>query len=417
MGRAHKLSPKKVENEKVAGLYGDGAGLWLKVTPMGSKSWIMRYTSGGRERWAGLGPWPDVSLADARELAADFRKKVRAGIDPLEEKREEKEATRAASAKAVTFDWCAEQYISAHRAGWKNAKHVDQWRNTLATYASPDIGAMDVAKLDTGHIIKILTKDELWTAKPETASRLRGRIESVIAWATARKFRYGENPAAWKGHLDNLLPRRSKVAEVKHHAALPWLEMGAFMAELRKQEGIGAQALEFAILTAARSGEVRGMTWGEVDLDAGIWICPGSRMKARKEHRVPLTKQAITLLNSRRGNTNPAADELVFPGVRSGKPLSDMTLTAVLKRMGRADLTAHGFRSSFRDWAAEATNYPREMAEMALAHTVGDKVEAAYRRGDMFEKRRRLMADWSKHCDAIQKASDVIPIQRSNAAA
>lgn len=415
MGRAHKLTPLGVERQKVAGLYGDGAGLWLKVTPGGSKSWILRYTFAGRERWAGLGPYPDVSLADARERAADYRKKIRAGIDPLDEKHEQASAARAAHVKAVTFDWCTEQYIKAHRAGWKNPKHVDQWTNTLATYASPTIGKLDVAKIDTAHIITVLTKDDLWTKKAETASRLRGRIENVLAWATTRKYRSGENPAAWKGYLDNLLPHRSKVQKVKHHAALPWGEMGAFMVELRKQEGVGARALECAILTAARSGEVRGMTWSEVDLKTGVWIVPGERMKAGKEHRVPLTEQALKVLAAMRGKEEPKPDAIVFPGVKSGKPLSDMTLTAVLKRMARTDLTAHGFRSSFRDWAAEATNYPREMAEMALAHTMGDKVEAAYRRGDMFEKRRRMMVDWAKHCDTIRAGGEIVHFQRKAA--
>ncbi|NMG56112.1 tyrosine-type recombinase/integrase [Aromatoleum aromaticum] len=412
MGKAHKLTPLGVERQKVAGLYGDGAGLWLKVTPGGSKSWILRYTSVGRERWAGLGPYPDVSLADARDRAADYRKKVRSGIDPLDEKHQRDTLARAARAKAVTFDWCAAEYIKAHRAGWKNPKHVDQWTNTLATYASPTIGKLEVAKIDTGHIITVLTEDNLWTKKAETASRLRGRMENVLAWATTRKYRSGDNPAAWQGHLDNLLPHRSKMQKVKHHAALPWAEMGAFMVELRKQEGVGARALEFAILTAARSGEVRGMTWGEVDLKAGVWIVPGERMKAGREHRVPLPEHATKVLQSMRAETKPMPNAIVFPGVKSGKPLSDMTLTAVLKRMKRADLTAHGFRSSFRDWAAEATNYPRDMAEMALAHTVGDKVEAAYRRGDMFEKRRRMMIDWARYCDTIRKEGDVVQFRR-----
>ncbi|PKO79361.1 MAG: integrase [Betaproteobacteria bacterium HGW-Betaproteobacteria-13] len=415
MGRAHKLTPAGVERQRIAGLYGDGAGLWLKVTPGGSKSWILRYASAGRERWAGLGPYPDVGLADARELASDYRKKVRAGIDPLDEKHEQDAATRAARAKSVTFDWCAQQYIDAHKAGWKNPKHVDQWRNTLATYASPTIGKLDVAKIDTAHVMKVLQEDDLWTTKAETASRLRGRIESVLGWATTRNFRSGENPARWRGHLENLLPHKSKIQKVKHHAALPWPEASTFMADLRKQAGVGARALEFAILTAARSGEVRGMTWGEVDLTAGVWIVPADRMKAGNEHRVPLTQQAIKVLEAIRIE-NPKATDLVFPGIRSGKPLSDMTLGAVLKRMNRPDLTAHGFRSTFRDWAAEATDYPRDMAEMALAHTVSDKVEAAYRRGDMFEKRRKMMADWAAHCEKTKDTGEEVSPQEEPAA-
>lgn len=414
MGRAHKLTPMGVERLNTAGLYGDGAGLWLKVNPGGSKSWILRYTSAGRERWMGLGPYPVVSLAEAREAAVEAKKKLRLGTDPLDEKHQQDATERARRAKSVTFEWCAGKYIEAHAPAWKNIKHADQWRNTLATYAHPIIGKVDVARIDTGHIMRIL--EPIWTEKAETATRLRGRLESILGWATTRKYRSGDNPAAWQGHLKNLLPTISKAKRVKHHAALPWQEMGAFMALLRKQDGVGARALELAILTAARSGEVRFATWGEFDLDAGVWIVPAERMKAGKEHRVPLTKQAIALLKSQKPGKG---DAVVFPGVKLGRPLSDMTLTAVLKRMERSDLTAHGFRSTFRDWAAEATNYPREMAEMALAHTVGDKVEAAYRRGDMFEKRRRMMADWAKHCDTTAVAGDVLPIRgkKSNTAA
>ncbi len=433
MGRAHKLTAMGVERQKIAGLYGDGAGLWLKVTPGGSKSWILRYTSAGRERWAGLGPYPDVSLEEARESASELRKKIRSGIDPLEEKRQLAAEARAESAKAVTFDWCAHEYIKSHRAGWSNPKHAQQWENTLAQYASPKIGKLDVARIDTAHIVTVLTADDLWTKKTETASRLRGRIESVLAWATTRKFRAGENPARWKGHLDTLLPAPSKVAKERHHAALPWERMAEFMAALRKVEGSGARALEFAILTAGRSGEVRGATWSEFDLDAGVWTVPAARMKAGKEHRVPLTERALEILLGMRGDSFLDPDEIVFPGSKRSTPLSDMTMTAVIKRMHEADtkaggagftdpklgrvVTAHGFRSSFRDWASEATAYPHEMAEMALAHTIGDKAEKAYRRGDLFEKRRRMMADWAKHCDTPRKSGEVVPINRSTTAA
>lgn len=433
MGRAHKLTAMGVERQKIAGLYGDGAGLWLKVTPGGSKSWILRYTFAGRERWAGLGPYPDVTLEEARESASELRKKVRSGVDPLEEKRQIAAEARAESAKAVTFDWCAAEYIKSHRAGWSNPKHAQQWENTLAQYASPKIGKLDVARIDTAHIVAVLTADDLWTTKTETASRLRGRIESVLAWATTREFRAGENPARWKGHLDTLLPAPSKVAKERHHAALPWELMAEFMAALRKVEGSGARALEFAILTAARSGEVRGATWSEFDLDAGVWTVPAARMKADKEHRVPLTERALEILLGMRGDSDHDPDEIVFPGSKRSTPLSDMTMTAVIKRMHEADtkaggsgftdpklgrvVTAHGFRSSFRDWASEATAYPHEMAEMALAHTIGDKAEKAYRRGDLFEKRRRMMADWAKHCDTPRKTGEVVPINRSTTAA
>ena len=269
MAKSSKLTHLKATSLKKPGLHGDGAGLWLKVTDGGSKSWIFRFTPrGGKERWAGLGSFPDVSLVEARDTAAEFRKKVRNGIDPLQEKEELTAAEKANKAKAVTFIWCAEQYINAHKAGWKNVKHGEQWTNTLAAYANPVIGSLPVGTVDTAHIMKIL--EPIWISKAETASRVRGRIESVLDWATTRKFRTGENPARWKGHLDNLLPARHKLARVKHHPALPWTEMSDFMTALRCQVGTSARALEFAILTAARSGEVRGMTWGEVNIDAGV---------------------------------------------------------------------------------------------------------------------------------------------------
>jgi integrase len=404
--KASKLTHLQATKLKEPGLYGDGAGLWIKVTEHGSKSWIFRFTRAGRERWMGLGSFPDVSIAEARDAAADFRKKIRNGIDPLQEKQEQVAIALAASATAMTFDWCAEQYITAHKSGWKNSKHIDQWKNTLATYAAPIVGALAVNKIDTSDVMRIL--QPIWSTKSETASRLRGRIESILDWATTRKFRTGENPARWKGHLDNLLPARSKLARVQHHPALPWSEMAAFMAELRKQVGVSARALEFTILTAARSGEVRGMVWSEVDFSTGMWIVPADRMKAGNEHRVPLTEQALRVLRLAKEATSLMNTQLVFPGTTftkptdsetpTLKPLSDMSLTAVLRRMERGDITAHGFRSSFRDWAAEATDFPRDMAEMALAHTVGSAVEAAYRRGDMLEKRRHMMAEWAKHC-------------------
>ena len=406
MVKASKLTHIQACKLKEPGLYGDGAGLWLKVTPHGSKSWIFRFTLTGRERWMGLGSFPDVTIAEARDAAAEFRKKVRSGIDPLQEKQEKAASAIACQAREVTFDWCAGQYIDAHKSGWKSAKHADQWRNTIAMYASTVVGAVTVDKIETAHIMKIL--EPIWTVKAETASRLRGRIESVLDWATVRKFRTGENPARWKGHLDSLLPARSKLAKVMHHPALPWPDMARFMTALQSQAGIAALALEFTIFTAARSGEVRGMTWSEVDFANRLWIVPAHRMKAGAEHRAPLSARALQVLAKVKAATAPLNTQLVFPGTTftkathseppTLKPLSDMSLTAVLRRMGLGDITVHGFRSTFRDWAAEVTNYPSDMAEMALAHTVGDKVEAAYRRGDMLEKRRQMMADWADHC-------------------
>jgi len=413
MGRGFKLTQLKIDRLKTPAVYGDGAGLSLKVTKNGSKSWIYRYMLAGKAHWMGLGSYPDVSLAEAREKAAELRKLTRQNIDPLLEKRKQASVIRAAISKAITFDDASAKYIEAHKASWKNEKHADQWTNTLKTYASPIIGSVDVSLIDTGHIMRILEKDNFWNEKTETASRVRGRIESVLDWATVRKYRTGENPARWKGHLDKLLPARSKVKKTEHHAALPWLQMGAFMVKLREQEGTAAKAVELAILTACRSGEVRGAVWEEFDLDAGIWIIPPERMKAKKEHRVPLQEKAIQLLRKQK---ELFPNGYVFPGMKEGKPLSDMSLTAVLRRMEQNEITVHGFRSSFRDWAAESTAYPNEMVEMALAHTIGNKVEAAYRRGDLFEKRRRMMQDWSNFCDTVIKAGEVIPLKSNTAA-
>lgn len=410
MGRAHKLTSLQVQRLNTAGMHGDGAGLWLNVTLGGSKSWIFRFMIDGRERWMGLGSYPDVSLEEARDAAAVARKKVRARTDPIDERREQRATDRAARMKAVTFDWCAAQYIESHRGGWKNPKHADQWTNTLAAYASPVIGDLVVSKIDTAHITKILQPS--WATTTETASRVRGRIEAILDWATVRKYRSGENPARWKGHLDKMLPKPSKVKRKKHLPALPWADMSAFMIDLRKRAGVAARAVEFAILCAARSGEVRGAIWGEIDLTTRTWTIPAERMKAGKEHRVPLSDKALAVLKQM---GEGAAGDLIFPGSK-GKPLSDMSLTAVLRRMELTTITVHGFRSSFRDWAAESTAYPGEMVEMALAHTIGNKVEAAYRRGDMFEKRRRMMDDWAKHCDTIKPSGDVVPIRATTSA-
>lgn len=384
---------------------GEVPGLALQVAPSGARSWVLRYPVGGKRRELGLGGFPGVTLAGAREAARKAREQLRDGIDPIEATRAKKSALAAETAKALTFDQCAAAYVKAHAAGWKNAKHAAQWTATLDTYASPIIGAMLVRDVELSHVMKIV--EPIWRTKTETASRVRGRIESVLDWAKVRGYRDGENPARWRGHLDKLLPKRSKVAKPTNFAALPYAQAGDFWTELGKVEGMGAQALRFAILTAARSGEVRGATWEEIDLQAGVWTIPGERMKAGKEHRVPLSAQAVELLASL---PRLAGNEHVFPAPRGGQ-LSDMTLTAVLRRMG-LEVTAHGFRSTFRDWAAEQTAYPSEVVEMALAHTIDNKVEAAYRRGDLFEKRRRLMSDWSAFlATPSAKAGKVTPIR------
>lgn len=412
--KAKELGPLDVKRLVEPGLHAVGgvAGLHLQILPSGGRSWVLRIVIGGKRREVGLGGFPDVPLALAREKAREVREAVQQGRDPIAERAAARSALAAQRGAEITFDECAEKFISAKSAEWKNAKHVAQWSATLTTYASPVVGTMQVRDIELSHVVKILEKDDFWTTKTETASRVRGRIEAVLDWATVRGYRKGENPARWKGHLDKVLAAPKKVQKVEHHAALPVDEIGAFMRDLREREGIAARALEVLILTAARSGEVRGMAWGEINLDEAVWIVPAERMKAKREHRVPLSSRVIEVLRS----MPVVAGGLVFPGMREGSPLSDMTVTAVLKRMGRADLTAHGFRSSFRDWAAERTNYPREVAEMALAHTIENKVEAAYRRGDLFEKRRRMMEDWSRFCDTVQTAGAVVPIRAKDAA-
>jgi integrase len=364
------------------GRHPDGTvrGLLLLVWPTGARSWVLRYQLRHRRRDMGLGPYPEITLARAREKALEARRLVKEGIDPLETKRRD---------QGLAFQAAAEALIESKRPRWRNAKHAAQWGATLASYVYPKLGAVDVRAVDTRAVVDVL--QPIWAAKPETASRVRQRIEAVLDYATVLGARTGDNPARWKGHLEALLPKPGKVRQVEHHAALDWREAPAFLAELTKREGVAARALAYLILAAARSGEVRGMTWAEIDAREGVWTVPAGRMKAAREHRVPLTKGALALLGER-----GAADALVFPSPTDPrKPLSDVTFIAVLKRMGRADLTAHGFRSTFRDWAGESTSHPREVIEAALAHRLKDKAEAAYARGDLFVKRRRLMEDWA----------------------
>jgi integrase len=406
-----KLTPLAVSKAKRPGYYGDGAGLWLQVSKSGSKSWIFRFTLNRKQREMGLGAVHTVNLPEARAKAKECRLLLLDGKDPLETRKTTNSIKALELSKMMTFDQCAMAYIEVHRSGWKNAKHASQWKNTLATYAAPIIGSLPVAGVDTALIVKVL--NPIWPTKTETATRLRGRIEAILDWATVSRYRQGDNPARWRGHLENLLANPNKVAKVRHHPALLWQEMGTFMAALQKQEGIAARALELAVLTATRSGEVRGATWAEIDLDAGLWVIPADRMKAQKEHRIPLSTTTLALLNAM-----PRLGNLVFPGRHHGKSLSDMSLTAVLRRMGRGDITVHGFRSSFRDWCAEsvANSFPREVCEHALAHSLPDKVEAAYRRGDLIEKRTMLMQAWADYCATIPAAVKVTPIRGKHAA-
>jgi integrase len=405
--RIHRLSALKIAKVKQRGMYADGGGLYLQVSANGSRSWIFRFKQNGRARDMGLGSLTAVSLATAREIAADCRRKRSTGLDPIENRKAERLQAQLAAARSMTFDQCRDALIEAHKSAWRNAKHRAQWTNSLATYVGPVFGSMPIQSVDVALVMKVL--EPIWSTKPETASRVRGRIERVLDWAKVRGFRQGENPARWRGHLDMLLPVRSKVRKVKHHAALPYSEIGAFMAALRTREAVAARALEFMILTAARTGEVLGARREEIDFQAKVWVVPPSRMKSGREHRVPLSRAAISVLKEMQAHHQ---GDLVFPGDRRGKPLSNMAMLMVLRRMDRADLTAHGFRSTFRDWAAECTSFPREVAEAALAHVVGDKVEAAYRRGDLFEKRRHLMDAWATHCQtASGKDGAVIPLK------
>lgn len=371
------LSARRVETAG-PGKHSDGRGLMLVVKESGARSWVLRCQVNGRRRDVGLGSWPDVTLAVAREKAIETRRLMRQGGDPVAAKRRARTCFRDA---AVAL-------IASKRDGWRNAKHAAQWSTTLETYAYPKLGNMDVRDVAVDDVLAVLKP--IWSEKPETASRLRQRIEAVLDFATAKGLRDGDNPARWRGYLDHLLPRPSKVRAVEHHAAVDWREIGAFMNALSTRDGMAAKALAFAILTAARSNEVRGMRWAEVDIAGGVWTVPAARTKAGKEHRIPLSAPAITLL----GEAGDAG-ELVFPGERAGNTLSDMSLTAVLRRMGRSE-TVHGFRSTFRDWAGEMSSFPREVVEAALAHRLKDKAEAAYARGDLFAKRRALMEEWAR---------------------
>jgi len=417
----NKLSAAKVSKCAKPGYLLDGGGLYLQVARRSSrktddhqparaegvtKSWTFRYRDRATHklRELGLGPFPDVSLEEARGKAAELRSILREGRDPKTERDARRIALKAESAKGMTFAQAATACIADKKAGWKNQKHADQWTNTLETYAYPIIGSLPVGIIDLPLVRKVL--DPIWLTKNETASRVRQRLETVLAWATVSGYRNGENPARWRGHLDHLLPKPSKVQHRHHHAALPYTEMGDFMALLRTQQGIGALALEFTILTAARTGEAIGAQWEEVDLEKGIWTVPPERMKASKEHVVPLSQRAIAIL---RICEKAKLGSYVFPGLKSDMPLSNMAMNATLKRMERTDITVHGFRSTFRDWAGEQTNFPRELIEHALAHQLKDKAEAAYARSTMPEKRRALMDAWAALC-ANQEAIATTPV-------
>jgi integrase len=381
------------------GMHGDGDGLYLQVKG-DARSWIFRYTLNGKTRDLGLGSAKAIPLKRARELAQAASALRAEGIDPIEHRRAKRLGASLEAAKALTFKDAATAFIAGHRAGWRNTKHAAQWESTLAAYVFPVFGDLSVAAIDTTLVLKAI--EPIWTAKPETASRVRGRIEAILDWATTRGDRAGENPGRWRGHLRYTLPAPTKVRRVKHHASLPYNEITAFMASLRARDSISARCLEFTILTAARTSEVIGATWSEIDRDHAVWTIPANRMKAGKEHRVPLSGRAVDILRELQRDPAPwgASSSSFGPTdpvfARAGKHLSNMALLKMLALAGRDDLTVHGFRSTLRTWAAERTTFPREVIEAALAHVVGNRVEAAYQRGDLFDKRRRLMDAWAE---------------------
>lgn len=385
----HKLPPRITQTATKSGRYGDGGGLYLVVSPTGSRKWVFRYRWRGKLSDMGLGSASVVSLAKARERAAEARVKISEGINPLDERR--------AQRTIPTFGAFADDLVQTVATQWRNEKHRAQVQTTLERYVA-DLRGMPLDQIDTHHVVDALKP--IWTTKSETASRVRGRIEWVLDAAKAKGFRSGENPARWKGHLDQLLPRRQRLTR-GHHPALPFDDVPAFVQDLRSRPAMAALALEFTILTAARSGEARGARWAEIDLDQAVWVVPATRMKAGREHRVPLPPRAVALLKEVLPLSSGDPAEFVFPGPKgSESQLSDAAFSALLKRMGRTDgITPHGFRSSFRDWAGEMTSYPREIAEMCLAHTVGDATERAYRRGDALARRRELIEEWATYCD------------------
>jgi integrase len=421
--RATPLTAVKVRTA-APGRYGDGDGLYLLVRPSSRDGgenaafWVFRYTRAGRMREMGLGRARGknaVSLAKAREDAAALHRLVRNRVDPLEQRAVEAAAALAAAqahdARSITFRTVARFCLDAHEAKWSNPKHRQQWSNTLDTYAMPHMGDLPVGDVGTAHVLAAL--EPIWRTKPETAQRVRGRVEVVLNYAKTREWRAGENPARWRGHLSNLLAPRAKVAPVVHHAALPWPEIAAFMSTLCEQEGVAALALRFAILTAARTGEVIGARWSEFDLSTAVWIVPAERMKGRREHRVPLSDAATTVLQAAMKLRVDESADWVFPGGKAGRPLSNMAMAALLRRMDRGDLTVHGFRSTFRDWAGERTSYPTDVAEAALAHVTGNRTQSAYQRGDLFEKRRHLMRAWAEYCSAPPTSASVTMLPQS----
>jgi integrase len=416
MGRTSKRLTDREVKAAGPGMHPDGEGLYLQVTTSSDgklrKSWLYRFALNGRERQMGLGSLSDISLAQARAAAADARKLAKAGIDPIDardaQRASQKRTSELEKAKGITFDQCRDAYFTAHQSGWRSAKYAKGWKRTLEQYASPVFGNLPVDAIDTTLVTKAL--DPIWTDKRVTAASVRARIEAVLDWAIARNYRTGPNPAQWRGLLKNLYPAVKKGRRIKHYAALPYADMGTFMVQLRARQSMAARALEFLILTAGRKGEVLGARWDEVDLAVSVWQIPADRMKGNRPHRVPLSAPAVAVLEEA---ARFRENEWVFPGDKSLR-VSKNTLLDLLARLGRSDVTVHGFRSTFRDWAAELTNFPGEIAEAALAHLVGDDTERAYQRGDLFEKRRKLMIAWGEYCGRVyRRRENVIEMRKA----
>lgn len=403
--RASELTALEISRLTEPGQYPVGhiAGLMLYVKHADSRSWVLRMMVGKKRRHMGLGPYPAVTLAQARERAREARELVRQGIDPIEEQQRRQDALRAAQGRRVTFEEAAGRFLKRKTQEFRNPKHAAQWGSTLEMYAYPVLGKLAVSEIEIGHVVRAL--EPIWSDKTETATRVRGRIESVLTWATVNGYREGPNPAAWRNNLDAVLPKPGKLKNVEHHAAVPIDDAPAFLAEVQEHKGASSRAVEFCLLTAARSGEARAATWDEIDLERRTWTVPASRMKAGREHIVPLSDAAMALLEAL-----PARSGLLFPSPR-GKVMSPEALIRVMGRCGRSE-TVHGLRSTFRDWASERTNYAHEVAEQALAHTIANATERAYRRGSLLAKRARLMADWAKFLESPTPAGEVVPMER-----
>ncbi len=403
--QTRKLSALEVARIKDIGKHPLGEGLYLQVSKSGSRSWLFRYSITKKSTWMGLGSCNVVSLAEVRAKTLSLRKALLDGVNPLLQKNLLEQAQRLSEAKLITFDECANRYISAHKSGWKNKKHISQWENTLKTYVSPVFGNVSIQDVDTALVMRVL--EPIWDTKNETADRVRGRIERIIGWATVQKYRIGNNPALWRGHLDNLLAMRKKVRKVEHHSALPFKDLADFMTSLRKIESVASLALEFTILTATRTSEALNAKWDEFNIEDKYWLIPAERMKAGVEHKVPLSEEAVKILRTLEAR---AINEFVFPGKKKTKPLSNMAMLQIIRRLG-FNVTTHGFRSTFRDWAAECTYFGNEVVEKALAHTISNKVEAAYRRGDLFDKRRKLMNTWAEYSRSSRTENRVIELR------